>query len=383
MENKSILLIGGSGIISSEVCNLAIQKGYNVTILNRGRRKSKINPQARLIVSDIKKETVEDIKAKLKNEMFDIVVDFVSYDLTQLKKMLTIVNCYQYIFTSTATVYSPKDTNERYNETDEKENSVWDYCVKKRECEKYLEAEYAGKQDFHYTIVRPYVTYNETRFPFQIAPLEYYTIIYRILNNLPIVICGSDTYCTVTTSKEYAVGLVGLFFNKKAYNQDFHITTDNITTWKHIVEITAEKLNKKINLIDIPKEFLVNYKNSEIAIAEIIGDKGRNMSFNNKKIKEAVSEFKAESDFDSNIDDILNYFKQSTNKNVNYLWCGSLDRLIYKYSKQNRDNETIKIMYTGLSVKQKLLYRIGRSNVLYSIYNTLKLIKRVLKGSNK
>ena len=35
-----ILMIGGTGIISSEICSLSIERGHDVTIVNRGKRKS-------------------------------------------------------------------------------------------------------------------------------------------------------------------------------------------------------------------------------------------------------------------------------------------------------------------------------------------------------
>lgn len=34
-----ILMIGGTGIISSEICSLSIERGHDVTIVNRGKEK--------------------------------------------------------------------------------------------------------------------------------------------------------------------------------------------------------------------------------------------------------------------------------------------------------------------------------------------------------
>ena len=96
--------------------------------------------------------------------------------------MLDVVSnkCKQYIFISSATVYKEKN-NHHYIESDEIGNDKWDYCLEKSECEWYLKnhRETLGCQ---YSIIRPYVTYGKTRFPFQIAPIEYYTIINRIMN---------------------------------------------------------------------------------------------------------------------------------------------------------------------------------------------------------
>ena len=59
-----ILMIGGTGIISSEICSLSIERGHDVTIVNRGKRKSLINEKAHLIVADVRQESAEQIKMK-------------------------------------------------------------------------------------------------------------------------------------------------------------------------------------------------------------------------------------------------------------------------------------------------------------------------------
>lgn len=60
-----ILLIGGSGIISTEVCKLAIDQGNEVYILNRGKRKRFIHESANLVVADIRSESEENIRKNL------------------------------------------------------------------------------------------------------------------------------------------------------------------------------------------------------------------------------------------------------------------------------------------------------------------------------
>lgn len=62
----------------------------------------------------------------------------------------------------------------------------------------------------------------------------------------------------------------------------------------NIVETIGKKLNHRVNLVDIPIEFLQGKKNIGIDIAELSGDKSRDMVFDNSKIRDAVPEFKGE-----------------------------------------------------------------------------------------
>ena len=90
--------------------------------------------------------------------------------------------------------------------------------------------------------------------------------------------------------------------NPKAYGEAFHITAGSETTWGNIVETIGKKLNHRVNLVDIPIEFLQGKKNIGIDIAELSGDKSRDMVFDNSKIRDAVPEFKGEISFDNGID---------------------------------------------------------------------------------
>ena len=51
-----ILIIGGTGVLSSAVVNVALKQGLKVTMINRGRRKNLIPEGVDVIVAD-KKDT--------------------------------------------------------------------------------------------------------------------------------------------------------------------------------------------------------------------------------------------------------------------------------------------------------------------------------------
>ena len=94
-----VLLIGGTGVLSTDIRELAVKKGYEVYILNRGQNKSiNIDKSIKVINADIR--DIESTKEKVKDYKFDVVVDFLSFNVSQLKGTLYIFenNCKQYIF---------------------------------------------------------------------------------------------------------------------------------------------------------------------------------------------------------------------------------------------------------------------------------------------
>ena len=44
MDKKSILIIGGTGVISFAIVNEAIRQGYCVTCINRGKSRNQVLP---------------------------------------------------------------------------------------------------------------------------------------------------------------------------------------------------------------------------------------------------------------------------------------------------------------------------------------------------
>ena len=326
-----LLIIGGSGIISGEVCAAALDRGDEVTVFNRGNRSEQLDPRARLVKGNIRVESAESIGARLDNG-YDVVADFLSYSPEHVEKTLGIVKdrCRQYIFVSSATAYNDIGDGV-YTESVPVGDCFWSYAGQKAECEAYLRS---SDLPCEYTIVRPYVTYGRTRLPYQVAPLQYYTIIDRIKKHKPIMICGEDTKCTLTYAPEFAVGVYGLMLNEKAYGEAFHVTTHHRTTWGHVIRAVAERLGEPLELVDIPREYLLAHRDSHgVDIDEILGDKSRNMVLDNAKIRSAVPAFRPDTDIDRGLDAVFEFFSEPRHQIVNAEWDAALDAYIEEYRK--------------------------------------------------
>lgn len=70
-----VLFIGGTGIISTACAELAVQRGLDLTLLNRAQRKH--IPGTKQIVADI--SDVDATKNALGDRSWDVVVDFISF----------------------------------------------------------------------------------------------------------------------------------------------------------------------------------------------------------------------------------------------------------------------------------------------------------------
>lgn len=368
-----VLLIGGTGVLSTDIRELLIKRNHEVYILNRGKNKNcSVSDEVKFIKGDIRQ--VEKLKEYFKDKYFDVVVDFLSYSEKDIKDTLEIFNnkCNQYIFISSATAYRKTEKGEKIKEDYELSNPNWKYAEGKKECEEYLKTNYEKNRQ-KYTVVRPYVTYSDTRIPFAIIPHDkQWTLANRILNNKPIVLWDNgEATCTLTSTKDFAVGIVGLFGNPKAYNEAFHITTDYTLTWYEALQYIGKALGKKVIVANIPSKYIISIMPDLKGV--LLGDKGLDREFDNTKIKSVVPEFDAQIKFEEGIKSTIDYYKNNKfMQSIDYGWDARIDNLIRKYNKENPDfikdfnpKSITNTFNKNQSTKEKIIYYIYKNDFTY------------------
>ena len=107
-----VLFIGGTGNISEDVSKLAVSKGIDLCLLNRGKQNTTI-PGVTTFTGDIHQP--DDVKALLKGEKFDVVVNWVAFKSEDIENDIALFRdiAQQYISwiqVSSATVHRLKNT---------------------------------------------------------------------------------------------------------------------------------------------------------------------------------------------------------------------------------------------------------------------------------
>ena len=97
------LFIGGTGTISTDVVALAQQKGWEITLLNRGSKKMPEGIHS--IIADINDE--EAVAKAIVSEHYDVVAQFIGYTAEDVKRDIRLFQnkTRQYIFISSASAY--------------------------------------------------------------------------------------------------------------------------------------------------------------------------------------------------------------------------------------------------------------------------------------
>lgn len=299
-----ILIIGGTGIISTYVVKKALSMGMDVTVFNRGSHKDTLPNGVHLIEGDI--NNFEESYELLKDKYFDSVAQFVAFTPDQVKRDIKLFKglTNQYIFISSASAYHKPVEDYPIKETTPLHNPYWEYSHNKILCENYLNT----VKDMNITIVRPSHTYNNKMIMAVMTRWQYdYAHMKRLIDGKPIIIPGDGTSVwTITHASDFANSFVYLFGDKRAYNETFHITGEILYTWEQLTNIMAKALNVKPNIIHIPTDFII--KHMPEMEGPLLGDKSWSAIFDNTKIKSISKEYTSSVRYEEVVHDVIDYF---------------------------------------------------------------------------
>jgi nucleoside-diphosphate-sugar epimerase len=303
------LFIGGTGTISTAITALAPKCGFELYLLNRGNRTQLVPDGVKLINADIYNE--EDVKEKLKDISFDVVAEFIAFDVEALKRDFRLFSgkTKQFIFISSASAYQKPLSSPFITESTSLSNPFWEYSRKKIACEEYLMKEYR-ENGFPITIVRPSHTYGDFDVPVAVHGKNgSFSVIDRIRKGKKVIIHGDgSSLWTLTHNTDFAKAFVRLMGNAHAIGEALQITSDESLTWNQIYEIIGDALGVKPKLVHIPSETLA--KAHFDFVGGLLGDKAHTVIFDNTKIKRLVPEYKATVRFDQGVRRTLSYIEQ-------------------------------------------------------------------------
>ena len=322
-----VLFIGGTGIISSACARLALARGFELYLLNRGQTTTRPAPEgAHVLHGDIRDPA--SVERALEGHAFDVVVDWVAYTPEHIETDLALFRgrTGQYIFISSASAYQTPPLKLPVTEDTPLDNPYWQYSRDKIACEELLFNTYK-QTGFPVTVVRPSHTYDRTLLPNH----GRWTEIDRMRRGKKVVVHGDGTSIWVLTHhRDFAVGFVGLLGNQRAIGEAFHVTSDELLTWNGIFRLLAEAAGAEPRIVNVPSGFINTFDPGWGA--GLLGDKTHSMIFDNSKIREFVPEFNPRIPFAQGAKEIIGWYldnpeQQKINNNYNIL----LDNIISAY----------------------------------------------------
>lgn len=286
MTQRSVLFIGGTGVISSACVDLAQRRGWEVSVLNRGSSTRHPLPAGvESLLADARDPA--SVTDALGTREFDVVADFVAFTPDQVRADIDRFEgrTGQYVFISSASAYQTPPQTLPVVESATLRNPFWAYSREKIACENVL-VDAWRERAFPATIVRPSHTYDRTMLPFDGG----YTAFKRLLDGRPIIVHGDGTSLwTLTHNTDFAKGFVGLLGQPAALGEAYHVTSDEWLTWDAITHMVAAAAGVEPRIVHVPSDAVAALDAGWGA--SLLGDKAHSMVFDNSKVRRLVPDF--------------------------------------------------------------------------------------------
>jgi nucleoside-diphosphate-sugar epimerase len=328
-----VLFIGGTGIISMACTRLALERGVDLTLLNRGRRSVPLPSGAKTLTADI--DDAVAVSQALAGASLDAVVDWIAFEPAHVERDIALFRgrTRQYIFISSASAYQKPAMHYLITESTPLANPYWDYAQRKIACEDRLMRAYR-EEGFPITIVRPSLTYGDSQIALAVNSwTKSYTVVDRMRQGKKVIVPGDgSSLWVITHNTDFAKGLVGLLAREQAIGHAFHITSDEVMCWDQWYRLTAEASGVEPHLVHIPSDFIAACVPE--ARGGLLGDKAVSVVFDNTKIKRFVPGYCATVPFTQGIRRTIAWFdadpaRRQIDDQANTLW----DKLLEAYER--------------------------------------------------
>jgi nucleoside-diphosphate-sugar epimerase len=253
-----VLIIGGTGLISTGIVKHLLTRGASITMFNRGQRENTLPKNIEAIHGD--RNDFPVFEKTFADKTFDVVIDMICYKPEQAESDVRAFagRCGHFIFCSTVCTYGVKvPPNVLVDETFPQE-PISEYGRNKVACEQVLPRAHEQKK-MNVTIVRPSHTYGQGS-P-MIDNLEPNAVSWdRIKRGLPVLCSGDGLGLWNSTHRDdcgklFAYGAM----NPKTFGQSYNATRDEVFTWRDYFCQGASALGQKAQVLFMPAAWIVRH----------------------------------------------------------------------------------------------------------------------------
>jgi len=302
-----ILLIGGTGLISSAMARECEQRGDALTLITRGVSDAANRPGLATVIHADAKDPIALRSAlrgaRLRRERWDAVVQFVAFMPEQVADdVVTFAPLTdRYVLVATSAAYETFESFHALTEDTPLVNTEWDYAQHKIACEEALR-ENAPSAGLGFTIVRPAHTYGDAKIPaFTGNSRHPWTLVDRMRRGADIVVPGDGTALwTVTHASDVASGIRGLLDTEASLGRAVHITSDEALSWTglyrtiaHAAGLSDEQFENLV--VHVPSDALVAATPTQAG--SIRGDKMHCAVYDTSLVKSLVPGWSAKTTF--------------------------------------------------------------------------------------
>lgn len=347
-----ILIFGGTGAMGVPLVSILSHEEHDIYVTSRINRQS-IAKNIHYIKGNV--HNMDFLEGVL-NQKYDVIIDFMIYKVSEFKERyrMFLKHTKHYIYLSSARVYS--DLESPITETtprllDSTNDNIYlstdEYALVKAQEENLL-----LKSGFrNWTIVRPYITYNDNRLQLGVLEKEYW--LQRALQGKTIIFSKdiASKTTTLTYGRDVSLGIINIINHRNdALGEIYQITTNQTITWNRVLAIYLDVLEHMVGIR--PKVMMLENSN---LISKILGneyqvcyDRLYNRIFDSQKIKSIADDRVVYTEVETGLKESLTHFLKGPREfnTINWKLEAQMDKLTDEKTKlRSIEGEKQKIKY--------------------------------------
>jgi nucleoside-diphosphate-sugar epimerase len=253
-----ILIIGGTGLISTAITRELQARGEEVIHYNRGKANSQLAQTPPTLTGDRKEYAAFEAQMAEAGH-FDCVIDMIGFLPAEVESDARAFRgrTDHFIFCSTVDVYTKAPQQFPIREEAERQPlTSFPYAYAKAECERILEAAHT-RGDFPVTIIRPAYTYGEGRGILHTFRGGMYYL-QRVREGQPIVVHGDGTSLWSCAHRDdVGRAFANAVGQPHTFGKSYHTAGDEWLTWNSFHQQVAAAMDAPPpTLVHIPTDLL-------------------------------------------------------------------------------------------------------------------------------
>jgi nucleoside-diphosphate-sugar epimerase len=281
-----IVILGGTGNISTSIVRLLLSQGHDVVCYNRGLSGIEIPSGARVLHGD--RRDYELFEQTMQNHQFDVVIDMISFNREDAASSLRAFRgVKQFIQCSTVCTYGI-DYDWLPVSEDHPTRPTTNYGRGKAEADQLLlEAYY--REDFPVTILKPSTTYGPQSGMLRQVAWDF-SWIDRIMKGKPLLVCGDGkalhSFLHVDDAAKAFAGVIG---KAHCIGQTYNVVSRGFTTWEQYHQLAMKVLGRECELVGVSLQMLNAIHAKRFSICSEIF--AHNVYYSSEKLHRDVLEF--------------------------------------------------------------------------------------------
>ncbi|RAP73628.1 NAD-dependent epimerase/dehydratase family protein [Paenibacillus montanisoli] len=281
-----VVILGGTGNISTSIVRLLVAQGHEVTCYNRGQSAVQLPEGVRIINGD--RQDRETFEKTMQQEKFDAAIDMISFNKEDAESSIRAFRGVKhFVQCSTVCTYGVEYEWLPVSE-DHRLRPISGYGQGKVDADKALMEAYY-REGFPVTILKPSTTYGPAIGILRQVAWDF-TWIDRILKGKPILICGDGkalhSFLHVDDAAKAFVGVLG---KAHCVGQTYNVVPRGFITWEEHHKLAMKVLGKEVELIGVPLQTLKSIDSGRFGICEEIF--AHNDYYSCEKLMRDVPEF--------------------------------------------------------------------------------------------